>query len=215
MGKTPTTQKWLVTMPTSIGSIVNAYTSLVSWIPYIGSALDALGNVNVLAALATYSAPNVQADIIAGVYDVGFFATHGYDNVSAVQVTNVTWIDSNGKLALQFNMTTTSDPLTATDLVAVLVAGAEIVAALIFIASAWNAGAPIWLIAAVSGGVIITALITVSLVFQSQGGVAALIAPGLAGEILTGLALVAALGIGSYIAYDYFKGRKKGGRKRG
>lgn len=59
-----------------------------------------------------------------------FFTNQGYD-VTSTTVSNSVWVSYGGNIALQFSMTTISDPLTASDVVAAMaIAGAVMITAL-------------------------------------------------------------------------------------
>jgi hypothetical protein len=111
----------------------------------------------------------VENDIIAGVLDVGAFEQQGF-GVSKVQVTNTHWSNNTSNdCVLVLDLTTVSDPLTAADVLAVIIAGAVTLGVILFAITAWNAGAALWLIGAVSGAVFVIALIVVLAVLVSNG----------------------------------------------
>jgi hypothetical protein len=152
------TQSWLVMMPTTIP---------VSG-PSLPSVLRALAPEDTVKELNELPSA-VENDIIAGVLDIGAFERQGF-GVSKVQVTDTHWLNStDNKCVLVFDLTTVSDPLTAGDVLSVIIAGAATLAAILFAATAWNVGAPLWLIVLVSGALFVIALIVVLPALSSNG----------------------------------------------
>jgi hypothetical protein len=153
-----TTQNWLVTMPTTIPASKQSLPPLLG----ILAPKDTVKELNELPSAA-------ENDIIAGVLDIGAFEKQGF-SVSKVQVTNTHWSNNmSNDCVLVFDLTTVSDPLTTADVLAVIIAGAVTLGVILFAITAWNAGAALWLIGAVSGAVFVIALIVVLAVLVSNG----------------------------------------------
>jgi hypothetical protein len=193
MGNTPTTQTWLVTIPTTIPTKAHCYKDLLG---IQVCEFKLAGETNVIADLNALPQQALN-DVLAGVYDIGKFVTTA--EVSSIQITNAHWAgNSNNQANLVFNMTTVSDPLTAADVALVIIAGLETLAGVIFAATAWNAGLPVALIALVSGGLFLTAGLTVLSVTVST-----------AANIYTVLEVVAVVAAVGVIGYAYFSRKPK------
>jgi hypothetical protein len=157
----------------------------------------------------TYDIPAILNSFGPGVYDVALLGVlmqvPPFQGVlpSPVNVSGSHWEAKDGKCVLVCNLTVTSDPLTAEDLVVIITGAALLLtAALIalWVASGGGTftlpGAIILAALAISGTlVILTVLIT-------KG------AEALSNPLVFIFALVA-LGVGGYVAYEYFKGPKR------
>lgn len=88
----PTNQKFYVGIKSSIPSTINSKDDAINFLNSAGST--------------------VWNDAMQGVYDVSFYTTHGFSQVTSVTFSNSKWIDYEGYATLTFYMNTTSDPLT-------------------------------------------------------------------------------------------------------
>jgi len=142
-------------------------------------------------------------DAIAAILTTDLFVSKGF-NVTKVQVTGAKWINYNGNVALTYNLTTVSDPVSAADII-VIIAGVVLIfgTSLIVtgIVSALATGGivlPASVLAIITGASFIAGLILVIAgawsIIQGSGGVAGLLTGNTSG-ILNDVVAIAALGL--------------------
>ena len=190
LGATPIQQTWNVTMPTSTNAVIKDIFGLT-----IENRVKVLNDINhVLGSPLNSLIKNILAPSLgSSIY-----------NVSSTQVTNATWTNLNGKVALQYTVTTVSDPISLQALILIIgglvgaIAGVIITSAII--ASAISAGVAI-------GASLAAVLLVLSFipgliaiiagawnVIQSSGGIGGLLTGNTSG-ILNDVVAIAAIGL--------------------
>jgi uncharacterized Tic20 family protein len=190
LGATPIQQAWAVTMPTSTNAQIK---NLFGWV--IEDRVKVLNDINKVLGNPT---PDLIASVLAPALGSSSY------NVTKTQVTNAAWINLNGKAALQYTVTTISDPISMQALI-LIIAGLVAAIAGVIITSAIIASA-------ISGGVAIgpslaAVLLALSFlpgliaiiagawnVIQSSGGIAGLLTGNTSG-ILNDIVAIAAIGL--------------------
>lgn len=142
-----------------------------------------------------------------GLFDLAFVTSLGgaigQHGITKIAVGPSHWENIDGRCAFVATVSVWSDPITAADLTAIIIGASLIItAALIAVWVALGAGTYSWI------GAIILAALAIS------GTLAILsVLVRLTGDIITNpfgaVVTLVALGVGGYLLYIYFKGRKK------
>ena len=190
LGATPIQQSWAVTMPTSTNAVLKDIFGIT-----LEDRVKVLNDINSILGhplnswINSVLAPSLGSSIY---------------NVTSTQVTNATWINLNGKVALQYTVTTISDPISLQALILIIaglvaaIAGVIITSAII--ASAISAGVAIGpsLAAVLLALSFIPGLIAIIAgawnVIQSSGGIGGLLTGNTSG-ILNDVIAIAAIGL--------------------
>lgn len=192
-------QDWSATMPTSTNAVIK---NLLGWV--IEDRVKVLNAINNILGKPLNS---LIHSVLAPALGSSRF------NVTSTQVTNAKWINLNGKTALQYTVTTISDPISAGALV-LIIAGLVAAIAGVIITSAIIASA-------ISGGVLIAPSLAALLlalsflpgliviiagawnVIQTSGGVVGLLTGNTSG-IMNDVVAIAAIGLVGIGAVLYF-----------
>jgi len=194
LGATPIGQAWAVTMPTGLNT---------KWQikDVFGLVIKSGNHVSMLNSLKGVT--NGALVSLVGATVNPAMRNSGY-NVTDSQVTNARWVDSNGKVALAYDLTTISDPINITAVVAiiaglVLILGASIISSAIIAAIA-SAGVllPPAILASITAATFIAGLILVIAgawnIIQGSGGIGGLLTGNTSG-ILNDVVAIAAIGL--------------------
>jgi hypothetical protein len=203
LGATPIQQTWNVTMPTDLNT---------QWQikDIFGFVIKSGNHVNMLNSLKGVTNGALNA-IVAAIVNPAMESSRY--NVTSSQVTNAHWVNQNGKVALAYDLTTISDPIDVTGVVAIiagliLILGATIISSAIISAIA-SAGVllPPSILAAITAATFIAGLILVIAgawsVIQSSGGIGGLLTGNTSG-ILNDVVAIAAIGLVGIGAVLYF-----------
>jgi hypothetical protein len=199
LGGTPIQQAWAVTMPTSTNAQLK---NLFGWV--IEDRVKVLNDINHVLG-------NRTSDLIASVLAPAL-GSSGY-NVTSTQVKDAVWINLNGKVALTYNVTTVSDPISLQALILIIAGLVAAIAGVIITVSILTAAATAGVTIAPSLSIILLAisflpgLIAVIAgawnIIQSSGGIGGLLTGNTSG-IMNDIVAIAAIGLVGIGAVLYF-----------
>ena len=197
MGKSPTTQ----VMNCEIKMEADAVNEKKD---IFGITLKTVNWVNDLNAIPS----SIYNGVLADALTLDAFANAGL-NVSSVQVTGSKWISDGGKLAWTFQLTTVSDPVTAADIIALILGISSVLFAFLFAALGPETAfiGDLLLVGFALAGLFTIAAVTCTIV-SSSGGATGLLT-GSTNQYINAaviLGLIAVSGIGIYM---YFREPKR------